>query len=43
MAPQTTPQRLRQIIDELGKATTFAQQKAVRDTLTTTEHKNHNA
>ena len=37
MPTQTTPQRLREIIDLLGKATTFTQQKAVRDTLTADE------
>jgi hypothetical protein len=37
MANQTTPERLREIIDLLGKATTFAQQKATRDTLTADE------
>jgi hypothetical protein len=34
MPAKITPQRLREIIDLLGRATTFAQQKAVRDTLT---------
>jgi len=37
MTTKTTPQRLREIVDLLGKATTFAQQKAVRDTLTADE------
>lgn len=34
MPQKITPQRLREIIDLLSKATTFAQQKTVRDTLT---------
>lgn len=42
-AIQTTPQRLRQIIDLLGKATTFAQQKAVRDALTADETEDYEA
>lgn len=37
MTAKTTPQRLREIIDLLGKATTFAEQKTVRDTLTADE------
>jgi hypothetical protein len=34
MATQITPQRLREIIDLLARATTFAQQKTARDSLT---------
>jgi len=43
MAPKTTPQRLRQIIDLLTSATTFEQQKTVRDALTHDEFTDYEA